>query len=172
MDLSAFQPPTPLEDEQVVKMRRLQEGTLHLANLLADILPNVDDRDKAIEALKEVKLFGESAIKWGRTILTPAVLAQHFAPTEARDLRVVRVWMNVFNFADVRKWGRDILNVESQAINLRKGIMGVAFNATLCVTKQIKPGYIVVISDHEAEETKSYDLEPGWIPAPNQLIRL
>lgn len=171
--LRPFEPPAVLEDEQIEKLRKLQEATLHYAKSILELLPNVEDRDRALKALQDVKLFGDTAIRFGRTILTPAVLAEHFASVERKDQRVERVWMNSYTFADIRKWGRDIMDVESQMIFLKRGIMGRVWGGTtVCITRTIKPGFIVLISDVEAEQTKNADQEPGWVPTPDQLIKL
>ena len=47
--------------------------------------------------------------------LSGAVLADAFSLIERHDLRVARVYMNARDYADLRKFGRDILDIESQA---------------------------------------------------------
>ena len=53
--------------------------------------------------------------------VTGAVLADAFALIERHDLRVARIFMNARDYADLRKFGRDILDIESQRDLLKTG---------------------------------------------------
>ena len=153
-------------------MRLLQEGTLQLAKLLMEILPNDDNRHRALASLQSTKIFGEAAIKTGRTILKPEVLREYFARVENKDDLVARIWMNAFTYSDLRKYAREEMDFETQAALLKTGLQGYIWGAEVRTTRKIEPGFIVLIGSKEAEEGGNMDLTPDWKPAPDQLIRL
>lgn len=72
-----------------------------------------------------------------------------FAEVEAHDLRVARVFMNARDFADLRKWGRDVLDIESQATLLKTGLMATLHGAQIIVTRIVEPGYVYVCAEPE-----------------------
>lgn len=81
--------------------------------------------------------------------LTPTALADAFARIETHDLRVARVFMNALDYSDVRKWGRDVLDIETQASLLKTGLMATVWGAQIIVTRKVAPGYIYVCAEPE-----------------------
>jgi len=81
--------------------------------------------------------------------LTPSDLIDAFARIETHDLRVARVFCNAIDFADIRKWGRDVLDIETQATLLKTGLMATVWGAQIIVTRKVAPGYIYVCADPE-----------------------
>jgi hypothetical protein len=81
--------------------------------------------------------------------LTPSDLIDAFARIETHDLRVARVFCNALDFADIRKWGRDVLDIETQATLLKTGLMATVWGAQIIVTRKVAPGYIYVCADPE-----------------------
>jgi len=81
--------------------------------------------------------------------LTPSNLADAFAQVERHDLRVARVFVNATDYTDIRKWGRDVLDVETQATLLKTGLMATVWGAQIIVTRQVAPGYIYVCGEPE-----------------------
>lgn len=81
--------------------------------------------------------------------LTPPALIDAFARIETHDLRVARVFMNALDFADLRKWGRDVLDIETQATLLKTGLMATVWGAQIIVTRKVAPGYAYVCSEPE-----------------------
>ena len=81
--------------------------------------------------------------------LTPSNLTDAFARVEQHDLRVSKVFMNALDFSDIRKWGRDVLDIESQASLLKTGLMGTVWGAQIIVTRQVAPGYVYVTAEPE-----------------------
>lgn len=81
--------------------------------------------------------------------LTPANLIDAFARVETHDLRVARIFCNALDFADMRKWGRDVLDPETQASLLKTGLMGTLWGAQVIVTRKVAPGYIYVTAEPE-----------------------
>lgn len=74
--------------------------------------------------------------------LSPSVLADAFAQVEQHDLRVARVFLNAVDYADIRKFGRDILDIESQAQLWKTGLMATGWNAQFIVSRLVPPGVV------------------------------
>jgi len=81
--------------------------------------------------------------------LTPADLADSFALVERHDLRVARVFANALDYSDIRKWGRDVLDIESQATLLKTGLMASVWGAQIIVSRKVPTGYIYVCAEPE-----------------------
>jgi len=81
--------------------------------------------------------------------LTPSDLADAFAAVEYWDLRVARVFANAKDYSDIRKWGRDVLDTESQATLLNTGLMGTVWGAQIIVSRKVPVGYIYVCAEPE-----------------------
>jgi hypothetical protein len=81
--------------------------------------------------------------------VSPAVLADAFAEIERNDLRVARIYMNATDYADVRKWGRDILDIESQATLLKTGLQAVLWGAQIITSRLIPVGFVYVCAEPE-----------------------
>ncbi len=78
-----------------------------------------------------------------------AVLADAFALIERHDLRVARVYMNARDYADIRKFGRDILDIESQATLLKTGLQATLWGAQLITSRLVPVGTVYVCCEPE-----------------------
>jgi hypothetical protein len=81
--------------------------------------------------------------------ISPAVLADAFAEIERHDLRVARVYMNATDYADIRKFGRDVLDIESQATLWKTGMMATGWNAQFIVSRLVPAGVVYVCCEPE-----------------------
>lgn len=81
--------------------------------------------------------------------VTPTDLADAFALIERHDLRVARVFANALDYSDIRKWGRDVLDLETQATLLKTGLMGTLWGAQIIVSRRVPTGYIYVCCEPE-----------------------
>jgi hypothetical protein len=54
--------------------------------------------------------------------LTANALADAYAAVERNDIRVATVFLNAKDYADLRKWDRDTLDIETQAVLLKTGV--------------------------------------------------
>lgn len=81
--------------------------------------------------------------------LNGAVLADAFAFVERHDLRVARVYMNARDYADLRKFGREILDIESQATLLKTGLMATLWGAQIIVSRIVPVGTVYVCCEPE-----------------------
>jgi hypothetical protein len=81
--------------------------------------------------------------------ISPAILADAFAEIERQDLRVARVYMNAVDYADIRKFGRDVLDIESQATLWKTGMMATGWNAQFIVSRLVPAGVVYVCCEPE-----------------------
>jgi len=81
--------------------------------------------------------------------ITGAVLADAFALIERHDLRVARVYMNARDYEDIRKFGRDILDIESQATLLKTGLQATLWGAQVITSRLVPVGTVYVCCEPE-----------------------
>lgn len=81
--------------------------------------------------------------------LNGAVLADAYSLIERHDLRVARVFMNARDYADIRKFGRDILDIESQAALLKTGLQATLWGAQLITSRLVPVGTVYVCCEPE-----------------------
>ena len=81
--------------------------------------------------------------------VTPSDLADAFAEIERWDLRVARVFVNATDYTDIRKWGRDVLDIETQATLLKTGLMATLWGAQIIVSRRVPVGYMYVCAEPE-----------------------
>lgn len=81
--------------------------------------------------------------------ISPAILADAFASIEEHDLRVARVFMNASDYADIRKFGRDVLDIESQASLWKTGLMATGWNAQFIVSRLVPKGVVYLCCEPE-----------------------
>jgi len=81
--------------------------------------------------------------------ISPAVLADAFAEVERHDLRVARIYMNAVDYADIRKFGRDILDIESQATLLKTGLQATLWGAQIITSRLVPVGFCYVACEPE-----------------------
>ncbi len=127
-----------------------------------------DTQDKAISALKEIEALVALEIQdHPRAPTTLAVIEKGMDLVRRSGKRVVRMWVNVVNYSDIRKLGRDIIDFEFLQVNLQKGILGRLMGMEIRCAWFIKPGTVVFIEDgHDA------DLEPGWEGDPSRMMEI
>jgi HK97 family phage major capsid protein len=81
--------------------------------------------------------------------ISSAVLADAFAEIEKHDLRVARVYMNAKDYADIRKFGREILDIETQATLLKTGLQATLWGAQIILSRQVPAGFVYVACEPE-----------------------
>jgi hypothetical protein len=81
--------------------------------------------------------------------ISPSVLADAFAEVERHDLRVARIYMNAVDYADIRKFGRDILDIESQATLLKTGLQATLWGAQIITSRLVPAGYVYICAEAE-----------------------
>ena len=81
--------------------------------------------------------------------LTANALADAFANVERTDIRVATVFLNAKDYADLRKWDRDTLDIETQAVLLKTGLMATLWGAKLIVSRIVPEGTVYVCGEPE-----------------------
>lgn len=81
--------------------------------------------------------------------ISPSVLADAFAEIERHDLRVARIFLNPTDYADVRKFGRDILDIESQAMLLNTGLQATLWGAQIITSRLVPTGFVYLCCEPE-----------------------
>ena len=76
--------------------------------------------------------------------VSPGVLADAFAEVERHDLRVARIFMNAVDYTDIRKFGRDIFDQESQRELLDSGMRAQLWGANIIVSRLVPAGYVYI----------------------------
>jgi len=146
----ASNPEIPLTQ---IKERRfdLIERAQDLAR--AQIQAAEDERVFAVlDAIASVGFDSLGAVNADTPVVAPvsgAVLADAFSLIERHDLRVARVFMNARDYADLRKFGRDILDIETQRDLLKTGLMGTLWGAQIIVSRLVPVGTVYVCCEPE-----------------------
>ena len=81
--------------------------------------------------------------------ITSAILADAFAEIEKHDLRVARIYMNAKDYADIRKFGQEILDIQSQADLLKTGLQATLWGAQIIISRLVPVGTVYVCTDPE-----------------------
>lgn len=145
----ASNPEIPLTQ---IKERRfdLIERAQDLAR--AQIQAAEDERVFAVLDTIAEEGFDSIQVEQEQSVVAPisgSVLADAYALIERHDLRVARVFMNARDYADLRKFGRDILDIESQAALLKTGLMGTLWGAQVIVSRLVPNGVTYVCCEPE-----------------------
>lgn len=81
--------------------------------------------------------------------ITSDALADAYALVESHDLRVARVFMNAKDYADLRKFNRDVLDMESQRELLKTGMVATLWGASVITSRIVPEGTVYVTCEPE-----------------------
>jgi len=81
--------------------------------------------------------------------LTKSSLADAYGAIESHGLQVARVFMNPRDFTDIRKYGNDMLDPDSQRSLLQVGSLGSIWGAALITTRLIPEGTVYLTTEPE-----------------------
>ena len=79
--------------------------------------------------------------------ITPSLLAELFRSIEDKKLRVHAVIMDARVYADLRRWEKDILTIETEADLVHQGMMAYLWGSLVFVNKKMPPNTIVALSE-------------------------
>jgi hypothetical protein len=79
--------------------------------------------------------------------MTPEVLADAFAEIEQFGIGVARIFMNAKDFADIRKLGRDTLDLQNQAVLYNTGVLATIWGAQILVSRVVSRGLVYVCGE-------------------------
>jgi len=164
-----FRPPQDPTPEQVERAKAVYDAFLQFATTLDDTLFHNQDTEACFELLRQARDKALSACRYGRSILTPDVVHRLFEPIEAQDQLVGRVYFNVVDYAELRKFGRDELNIEHKAEKLRQGIQGHIWTSEIRINRKIPSGYALVLAEQDMNEP---DFDPEKGPDPSRLSQI
>jgi len=126
----------------------------------ADGLPYYSFRKGEISWENFLKNFTEVIkLKAISSPLTPSDLADIFAEIERKELRVETVLLNAKTFCDMRKWGRDILDLEKRKKELQKGLMAMVWGAYIIINKNVPDGTVLVTSEEDKKVSACLKLD-------------
>lgn len=147
----ASNPEIPLTQ---VKERRFD--LIQRAQDLARSQIQAAEDERVFQVLDAIATTGFDSVSGGFNPDTPvvapmdgSVLADAYSLIERNDLRVSRVFMNARDYADLRKFGRDILDVETQRELLKTGLMATLWGAQIIVTRLCPVGTVYVCCEPE-----------------------
>lgn len=81
--------------------------------------------------------------------LTADVLADAISQIEEHGLRVARIFMNGRDYADLRKFDRDVIDPETQQVLFRTGYVGKVYGAQIIRSRVINPGTVYICGEKE-----------------------
>ena len=104
--------------------------------------------------------------------LVSHLLLDAFDKVEEQGLRVNAIFMNAVVYADVRKWRGHDLDIETERVNLVKGIMAMTWGALIVVTRKMPHNTIAIVSDDESATMSVLMLGEKTVPEAEKLIML
>jgi len=81
--------------------------------------------------------------------LSAAVIADAMGLVERHDLHAARIYMNQRDFTDIRKFGRDVFDPESQRELVRTGLVGTIYGCQIVTSRLVPVGTVYVCCDPE-----------------------
>lgn len=81
--------------------------------------------------------------------LTVENLSSAFAEVEQHDMSVSNVFVNAKDLGDLRNWGRDTFDPETQKSLLKVGVLGQIWGATIIRTRLVDAGFVYVCGEPE-----------------------
>jgi hypothetical protein len=94
--------------------------------------------------------------------LSVNVIADMFAAIEAKGLRATHLLMKADRYADLRKSGRDVLDIETRAIFLKAGRFANLWAADVIVWENMPKDEVVIFSDSTIDTRKTPDESIRW----------
>jgi len=108
--------------------------------------------------------------------LSVNVIADMFAAIEAKGLRATHLLMKAERYADLRKWSRDVLDIETRVIFLKAGRFATLWGAEVIVWENMPKDDVVIFSDSTIDTRKTPDESIRWkfiftgaVPPPPSL---
>ena len=101
------------------------------------------------EFLKSVDI--KSCVKTAYKELNVRILADTFPELENLEISVKKIFLNPKTYSTVRKWGRDLFDVETDREKIEEGICGYIWGASFIVSTTVPDSTVLIISEHEDE---------------------
>ena len=104
--------------------------------------------------------------------VSPELLLDLFKPVEGKEKRVNALLMNAITYSEMRKWGRDFLEVINDIDEIRHGIMAYMWGALVIVTKKAPTGKIIAVSEDEHKTAATLQLADKKESENDELVKL
>ena len=147
----ASNPEIPLTQ---IKERRFD--MIERAQVLAKSQVQAAEDERVFAVLDAIATNGFDSVAGGTNadipVIAPisgAVIADAISLVERHDLHAARIYMNARDYADIRKFGRDILDPETQRELLKTGLMGTMWGCQIITSRLVPVGTVYVCCDPE-----------------------
>lgn len=164
---AVFGPMRPLKEAQVERLRKLQEGFMVLAQCIVENTPRVIDRERSLDMLKSAYVWAQNAAIHSKPIVTPGTILHLIQKLEKPDKKVVRIWLNTMDFADLCRFGSNHFD-PATGEDHKRGFQGKLWGVELWIKRVFPEGYALPISELDGNS----DLDPEWIYDPAKLVQL
>ena len=126
------------------------------ARTAIEIIQDVRDKNPVLPPeVKRVLKLVPKLLSGRRTVIqgkgsTINRIADSFAEIEKHDERVVLVLCSAKAYAEVRKWDRDTIDIETKATYLRSGIMAYVWGAMIILDRKA-PDNVFIMADENGK---------------------
>jgi hypothetical protein len=105
--------------------------------------------------------------------LSPEILLDTFRELEKSpgDRRVAVMFMNAYNYSEVRKFGQNLLDQETKRTELQKGHMAMTWGALIVVCIKVPVNTILFVSDEEFKDAVVLKICEDTNPKAQELIQ-
>jgi hypothetical protein len=79
--------------------------------------------------------------------LSGITIADAFSLIEIHNVRVAYIGMNARDYADLRKFGRDILDIETRRDTIKEGLMGCLWGAEIVTDRDFPLGVVTLVDE-------------------------
>ena len=79
--------------------------------------------------------------------LHPTGFKETYDLFKQRDLKVLVVVMNPRDYADLRRWGRDLIEIETRALFLRLGLMCTLWGGLVLANRYYPEGEVMILGE-------------------------
>lgn len=89
----------------------------------------------------------------------------------ASPVPLARLWLNAIDYADLRKFCRDFLDIESDIACLKKGLQASfqyqGGTVSIWTRRNVEPGFLYAVNIHEPDPGVT---DPSWKPERKHLV--
>jgi hypothetical protein len=118
--------------------------------------------EQLLACIKSVKVSEKK--EYATNGLTADILADMYTVIENQQCFVTHVFMSARRYSDLRKWNRDILDIETDLYKLRAGFMAMLWGADIViVSSEVVPeDEVVIVSDSRGVGNKREYIFARW----------
>jgi len=143
---------TPLFPMEQIAERRYDLPTRGKELAVAEINAKEDVRVFAVMDAIQLNGFGAQAPNPDFPVaapVSPDIIADAFGEIEQYGIGVARIFMNAKDHADLRKFGRDTLDLQQQGALFNTGVMSQIWGAQVLVSRVVQPGVAYIVGERK-----------------------